>query len=53
MDAMARLAGASVTGSDDTVKAKSAYNDFFMLWKDAGPDIPVLKEAQAEYARLQ
>ncbi len=37
----------------DTVKAKAAYQDFLNLWKDAGPDIPVLKEAKAEYAKLQ
>jgi eukaryotic-like serine/threonine-protein kinase len=37
----------------DTAKAKSAYQDFLTLWKDADPDIPVLKEAKAEYARLQ
>jgi hypothetical protein len=36
----------------DTVKARAAYNDFFTLWKDADPDIPVLKEAKAEYAKL-
>ena len=37
----------------DTVKAKAAYKDFLMLWKDADPDIPVLKQAQAEYAKLK
>jgi tetratricopeptide (TPR) repeat protein/predicted Ser/Thr protein kinase len=37
----------------DTAKAKSAYMDFFTLWKDADPDIPILKEAKAEYAKLQ
>jgi len=37
----------------DTAKAKIAYQDFLNLWKDADPDIPILKEAQAEYARLQ
>ena len=36
----------------DTVKAKVAYNDFFALWKNADPDIPVLKEAKSEYAKL-
>jgi hypothetical protein len=30
----------------DTAKAKSAYQDFFALWKDADPDIPILKEAK-------
>jgi eukaryotic-like serine/threonine-protein kinase len=37
----------------DTAKAKAAYNDFFALWKDADPEIPILKEAKAEYAKLQ
>jgi serine/threonine protein kinase/tetratricopeptide (TPR) repeat protein len=41
------------TLSGDTAKAKSAYQDFFALWKDADPDIPILKEAKAEYAKLQ
>jgi eukaryotic-like serine/threonine-protein kinase len=36
----------------DTVKAKVAYQDFLMLWKDADPDIPILKQAKIEYARL-
>jgi eukaryotic-like serine/threonine-protein kinase len=35
------------------VRALGAYKDFFALWKDADPDIPILKEAKAEYARLQ
>ena len=37
----------------DTAKARAAYQDFFVLWKDADPDIPILKEAKAEYAKLQ
>jgi tetratricopeptide (TPR) repeat protein len=37
----------------ESVKARAAYNDFFTLWKDADPDIPILKEAKAEYAKLQ
>ena len=37
----------------DTAKAKSAYQDFLTLWKDADPDIPILKEAKAEYAKLE
>ena len=37
----------------DTAKAKAAYQDFLTLWKDADPDIPILKEAKAEYAKLQ
>lgn len=39
--------------SSETVKARTAYNDFLTLWKDADPDIPILKEAKAEYAKLQ
>ncbi|MGB8788643.1 MAG: protein kinase [Candidatus Acidiferrales bacterium] len=38
--------------SDDTAKAKSAYNDFFALWKDADPDIPILIAAKSEAAKL-
>jgi len=38
---------------DNTAKAKAAYQDFLKLWKDADPDIPILKEAKAEYAKLQ
>ena len=37
----------------DTVKARAAYQDFLTLWTDADPDIPILKEAKAEYAKLQ
>ena len=37
----------------DTAKAKAAYQDFLTLWKGADPDIPILKEAKAEYAKLQ
>jgi eukaryotic-like serine/threonine-protein kinase len=37
----------------DTVKAKSAYQDFLGLWKDADPDIPILKQAKAEYVKLK
>ena len=39
--------------SGDTAKAKNAYQDFFALWKDADSDIPILKEAKTEYAKLQ
>ena len=34
-------------------KARTAYKDFLTLWKDADPDIPILKQAKAEYATLQ
>jgi len=37
----------------DTLKARAAYQDFLTLWKDADPDIPVLKQAKAEYAKLR
>jgi hypothetical protein len=39
--------------SGDKQGARSTYQDFFALWKDADPDIPILKEAKAEYAKLQ
>jgi DNA-binding winged helix-turn-helix (wHTH) protein len=38
--------------SGDKTKAKSAYRNFLALWKDADPDIPILKQAKDEYARL-
>jgi eukaryotic-like serine/threonine-protein kinase len=34
-------------------RARTAYRDFFTVWKDADPDIPILKQAKAEYAKLQ
>jgi tetratricopeptide (TPR) repeat protein len=37
----------------NTAEARKAYQDFLALWKDADPDIPILKEAEAEYARLK
>jgi hypothetical protein len=39
--------------SGDKESARKDYQDFFALWKDADPDIPILKEAKAEYAKLQ
>jgi tetratricopeptide (TPR) repeat protein len=39
--------------SGDTSGARTAYQDFLALWKDADPDVPILKEAKAEYAKLQ
>ena len=38
--------------SGDTTKAKAAYEAFLALWKDADADVPILKRAKAEYARL-
>jgi eukaryotic-like serine/threonine-protein kinase len=37
----------------DSTKSKSAYQDFFALWKNADPDVPILKQAKSEYAKLQ
>ena len=39
--------------NDARVRALAAYNDFLTLWKDADPDVPILKQAKAEYATLQ
>jgi hypothetical protein len=53
IDALARLQLArALVLSGETVKAKSAYNDLFTLWRNADADIPVLKAARAEYTRL-
>jgi len=38
---------------DALAKARAAYQDFLTLWKDADPDIPILKQAKAEYAKLK
>ena len=37
----------------NTSKARTKYQDFFALWKDADPEIAVLREAKAEYSKLQ
>ena len=37
----------------NTAKAKKAFQDFFELWKDADPDLPILQQAKAEYAGLR
>ena len=51
--AMARLQlGRAYAMSGDKAKARSAYQDFLALWKDADPDIPILKKAKAEYTKL-
>jgi tetratricopeptide (TPR) repeat protein len=53
MDAMARLQLArALVLTGDTAKAKSAYSDLLTLWKNADPDLSLLKEARAEYARM-
>ncbi|HXP61393.1 MAG TPA: hypothetical protein VN829_12930 [Dongiaceae bacterium] len=52
--ALARLGLARANAlQGNTAKARAAYQDFLTLWKDADPDIPILKEAKAEYAKLQ
>ncbi len=54
LGALARLQlGRAYALSGNAAKAKAAYQDFLNLWKDADPDIPILKEAKAEYAKLQ
>lgn len=37
----------------DGTQSRQAYTEFFATWKDADPDIPILKQANAEYAKLQ
>ena len=45
--------GRAYAMAGDTAKAKAPYQNFLSLWKDADPDIPILKRAKAEYAKLQ
>lgn len=54
MGALARLGLARAYAlQGDTAKTRTTYQDFLTLWKDADPDIPILKQAKAEYAKLQ
>ena len=54
LGALARLGLArAYAAQDDSGKARAAYLDFLNFWKDADPDIPILKQAKAEYAKLQ
>jgi len=54
LGAVARVGlGRAYAMQGDTVKARAAYEDFFNLWKDADPDVPILKQAKAEYAKLK
>jgi eukaryotic-like serine/threonine-protein kinase len=54
LNALAHLyLGRAYALAGDKPSARSAYQDFFALWKDADPDIPILNEAKAEYAKLQ
>ena len=51
--ALARLElGRAFALSGDKIKAEAAYQEFLTLWKDADPDIPVLKQAKAEFDKL-
>ena len=51
---LARLGlGRACALQGDQTKAKTAYQDFVAAWKDADSDVPILKEAKAEYAKLQ
>jgi DNA-binding winged helix-turn-helix (wHTH) protein/tetratricopeptide (TPR) repeat protein len=51
--ALARLQlGRALMLSGDSTKAKLAYQEFLTLWKDADPDIPILRQAKAEYSSL-
>jgi predicted Zn-dependent protease len=45
--------GRAYVMTGDPAKARTAYQDFLALWKDADPDVPLLKAAKAEYAKLQ
>ena len=52
--ALARLGLArAYAAQGNTTKARTAYQDFLSLWKDADPDVPILNQAKAEYAKLQ
>ena len=45
--------GRAYAMAGDTAKAKAAYQDFLKLWKDADPDISILKDVKAEYGKLK
>ncbi|HLM24458.1 MAG TPA: hypothetical protein VK274_05335, partial [Pyrinomonadaceae bacterium] len=45
--------GRAAAISGDTAGARKAYQDFFALWKDADPDVPVLVQARKEYEQLK
>ena len=54
VDALARLQLArALVASGDTARARVAYQDFLTLWKQADADVPLLKQAQAEAAKLR
>jgi hypothetical protein len=45
--------GRAYAMAGDAAKAKAAYQEFLTLWQDADPDIPILQQAKAEYAKLR
>ena len=52
--ARANVESRTSAGADAArVRALAAYKDFLTLWKDADADIPIYKQAKAEYAKLQ
>ena len=51
-DALQTRTSQGVEADAARARALAAYKDFLTLWKDADPDIPILKQAKAEYARL-
>jgi eukaryotic-like serine/threonine-protein kinase len=57
LDAIGALAdlqlGRAFALSGDTIQARASYETFLTLWKDADADVPILKSAKAEYARLR
>jgi eukaryotic-like serine/threonine-protein kinase len=54
LEALARLGVARAAAEQgDAAKARTAYQDFFAIWKDADADIPVYTAAKAEYAKLK
>jgi len=51
---MARLGlGRAYVLQGETAKARTAYQDFLAFWKDADPDVPILKQAKEEYEKLR
>ena len=45
--------GRAYSMQSDTAKARTGYQEFLTLWKDADPDIPIFRQAKAEYASLK
>lgn len=51
--ALAYLGLARAYALSSTAKTRTAYQDFLTLWNDADPDIPIMQQVKAEYAKLQ